>query len=179
MAPRSTPNRTAGARKASAPTRTRATKAAPAPKKAKTNGTNTPVTKAASTPAPKRANGDGKANGNAKATSPARPVKRLDANVARRRRSAANDTPVNNTGLPKLHKGGLEALVLDHIAAHAKVEFSPSELANKLSRSSGAIANALAKFTEQGLVIQTSQRPRRYRFAGARSARRATSAKRR
>ena len=137
------------------------------------NGTSTPVAKSASTL--DRTNGNG--NGVRQVTSSAAPTK--SGNVSSRRRSAASDTPVNKTGLPKLGKGGLEALVLDHMAAHAKVEFSPSELGNALSRSSGAIANALARFTEKGWVVQTSARPRRYRFKGAKSARRTNGATKR
>lgn len=80
-------------------------------------------------------------------------------------------TTVNNkSGLPKLGKGGLETAVLDHLAANPKSEFTPSDLARVLNRSSGAIANALAKFAAQHKVTQTSERPRRYRLNGAKAA---------
>lgn len=183
MAPRKTPNRTAGARKASAPTKrtgaSRGGTASPAEKPTKANGTNRPTAKAATA---KRPNGSGTTRPAPKAAPPSAAVKKANGNgngKPRRISTASEPAGVNKSGLPKLGKGALETQVLDHMAAHAKVEFSPAELANKLSRSSGAIANALAKFAEQGLVIQTSQRPRRYRFAGARSARRANGAKRR
>lgn len=106
------------------------------------------------------AKGTAKANG----TQPAAPV----------------STPVvnNKSGLPKLGKGALETAVFDHMGANPKSEFTPSDLARVLNRSSGAIANALAKFAAQGKVTQTSERPRRYRLAGAKAAR-ATSTRKR
>lgn len=86
--------------------------------------------------------------------------------------TAAISAALNKSGHPKLGKGGLEAAVLDHMAAHPKSEFTPTDLARVLARSGGAIANALAKFAKSGKVVQTSERPRRYRLAGAKAARR-------
>ena len=87
---------------------------------------------------------------------------------------AATEAARNKSGLIKLGKGGLEAQVLDHMAAHPKSEFTPTDLARVLDRSGGAIANALAKFATQGKVAQTSERPRRYRLAGAKARRAST-----
>ncbi|HVE46681.1 MAG TPA: hypothetical protein VNA57_08040 [Acidimicrobiales bacterium] len=86
--------------------------------------------------------------------------------------TASTDAARNRSGLVKLGKGGLEAQVLDHMAAHPKSEFTPTDLARVLVRSGGAVANALAKFAKEGKVAQTSVRPRRYRLVGAKSARR-------
>ena len=88
--------------------------------------------------------------------------------------TAATDAARNKSGLTKLGKGGLETQVLDHMAAHPKSEFTPTDLARVLDRSGGAIANALAKFATQGKVTQTSERPRRYRLAGAKARRAST-----
>jgi biotin operon repressor len=49
--------------------------------------------------------------------------------------------------------------------ADLAVEHSPSSLAKLLGRSSGAVANALVRLTLDGLAVETSQRPRRYRAA--------------
>ena len=87
---------------------------------------------------------------------------------------ATTDAARNKSGLTKLGKGGLEAQVLDHMAAHPKSEFTPTDLARVLDRSGGAIANALAKFATQDKVVQTSERPRRYRLAGAKARRAST-----
>lgn len=87
---------------------------------------------------------------------------------------AAKAEVLNATGQPRLGKGGLEKLVLDHMRQHPKVEFSSTELSNKLNRSNGAIQNALEKFAKAGTVKRTSERPRRYRWAGEKAARRAT-----
>lgn len=100
--------------------------------------------------------------------------------TAKANSATATATPVsttvisNKSGLPKLGKGGLETAVFDLMAANPKSEFTPSDLARVLNRSSGAIANALAKFAAQAKVTQTSERPRRYRLAGAKAAKAST-----
>jgi hypothetical protein len=74
---------------------------------------------------------------------------------------------VNNTRKPRLEKGQLEALVSDHLKAHPKGDYSPSELANVLGRSGGAIANALERLVRDGGATRTSDAPRRYRHRSA------------
>jgi hypothetical protein len=106
----------------------------------------------------------------------------------RRAKAQANGTAVavtkasaeviNKSGLPKMGKGGLETAVFDHMAANPKSEYTPTDLARVLNRSGGAIANALAKFATEGKVTQTSERPRRYRLAGARAVRKTSARKR-
>lgn len=86
-------------------------------------------------------------------------------------------TSVNKTGLARLGKGGLEELVAGHLRANPKVEFTPSELGNKLNRSSGAIGNALERMVKAGTATRTSDRPRRYRHKPAKAARAAKAAK--
>jgi hypothetical protein len=80
---------------------------------------------------------------------------------------------INKTGQPKLGKGGLESLVAEHLAAHPRAEVTPSELGNKLSRSSGAIGNSLERLVKAGKAVRTSDRPRRYRHKATRAAKQA------
>jgi hypothetical protein len=84
---------------------------------------------------------------------------------------------LNQTGLPKLGKGGLEALVVGHLTANPRAELTPSELGNKLNRSSGAIGNALERLVKAGKAVRTSDRPRRYRHKAAKAARTAKADK--
>ncbi len=58
--------------------------------------------------------------------------------------------------------GGLRGLVADHLAQHSAEDFSPTQVANALGRSSGAVANALERLVEHGSAVQTSTSPRRY-----------------
>ncbi|HEX7166280.1 MAG TPA: hypothetical protein VF230_04795, partial [Acidimicrobiales bacterium] len=86
--------------------------------------------------------------------------------TTRTRPNPAEQPASNGTGQPRLGKGGLEALVLDHMKKHPKVEFTSTELSNKLHRSNGAISNALEKHAALGTVVRTSDSPRRYRWRG-------------
>lgn len=103
----------------------------------------------------------------------ATPTKATKARVNARASTKATDAVLNQTGRPRLGKGGLEAQVLDHLRAHRKVEFTSTELSHKLDRSNGAIQNALEKFVGQKVVVRTSDKPRRYRYASAKPTRRA------
>jgi len=84
----------------------------------------------------------------------------------------------NKTGETCLRRGGLEALVLRHLKAHPKGDFSPSELANVLTRSGGAIANALERLVAKGEATRVSDKPRRYRSGGAKPAGKARAPRR-
>ncbi|HSH62471.1 MAG TPA: winged helix DNA-binding protein [Acidimicrobiales bacterium] len=100
-------------------------------------------------------------------------TKATKARVNTRASTKATEAVLNQTGRPRLGKGGLEAQVLDHLRAHRRVEFTSTELSHKLDRSGGAILNALEKFVGQGVVVRTSDKPRRYRYASAKATRRA------
>lgn len=65
----------------------------------------------------------------------------------------------------RLPQGGLQGMVEDFLAEHADQEFGPHAIGAALSRSSGAVANALVRLTERGAAVQVSQHPRRYRAA--------------
>ena len=73
----------------------------------------------------------------------------------------------NHSGQARLGKGELEAQVLGHLKAHPKGDYSPSELANSLTRSGGAIANALERLVRDGKAHRISDKPRRYRLAAS------------
>ena len=68
-------------------------------------------------------------------------------------------------GKARLVSGKLREIVLDHFRAHPKEELTPFVLGRRLGRSSGAVANAAEKLVADGAIVQTSQKPRRYRFA--------------
>jgi hypothetical protein len=65
----------------------------------------------------------------------------------------------------RLMPGQLRTVVLDHLRAHPTKEFSPTALGRVLGRSSGAIANALARSLNDGEVELVSAKPLRYRAA--------------
>jgi hypothetical protein len=108
----------------------------------------------------------------AKASAPTTRARRATASAkptAQRRGNGngnhGSEDTINSNGNRKLGKGGLEAIVLDHLKTNPKSDFTPAGLGRTLGRSSGAVANALDKFTEEGTAIQTSEKPKRYKLA--------------
>jgi hypothetical protein len=67
------------------------------------------------------------------------------------------------TGAPRLGRGQLRRLVLDHLAAHPSQSFTGYEVAKAIGRSAGAMAPALGMLCDERLVDQVSQQPLRYR----------------
>jgi predicted transcriptional regulator len=65
----------------------------------------------------------------------------------------------------RLARGALRGLVLAHLQAHPGQEFTAPAIAKALQRSSGAVANALAKLTDQGTARHVGTTPRTYRTA--------------
>lgn len=63
----------------------------------------------------------------------------------------------------RLARGELKALVLEYLEQNAGSEYGPSQLAKKLDRSAGAIANILDKAALDRIVELTHIRPKRYR----------------
>jgi hypothetical protein len=87
-----------------------------------------------------------------------------------RPRSAHRTPPTGRYPAPRrppLRAGQLRAMVLAHLHAHPRLDFSPAELANVLRRpkSRGAIINACKRLVELGLAERTQLRPQRYRAA--------------
>lgn len=77
----------------------------------------------------------------------------------------AGKPDLNTNGARKLRSGQLRGQVEDALRDKPQCERSPVEFANKLGRSSGAVANALEKLTEAGFAERTSDKPKRYRLA--------------
>ncbi|MET7769061.1 AAA family ATPase [Nocardia sp. NPDC005366] len=76
---------------------------------------------------------------------------------------------------PRLGNGELRRMVAGVLAADASREHSPREIAKTLTRSSGAVGNALEALTAAGHADRTSATPRRYR-ANSHTATAATAA---
>ncbi len=68
-------------------------------------------------------------------------------------------------GKARLGAGRLREMVLDHFRDHPQEELTPFMLGRRLGHSSGAVANAAEKLAADGAIVQTSQKPRRYRLA--------------
>jgi DNA-binding IclR family transcriptional regulator len=73
----------------------------------------------------------------------------------------AVDPKAARDGRERLRPGQLDALVLDHVANQTEPT-GPVAVARALGRSSGAVANCLARLTTAGQLRQVSDRPRRY-----------------
>ncbi len=66
----------------------------------------------------------------------------------------------------RLRTGRLDGLVLDYLQKHAGTgPLGPAAVAKGLGRSSGAIANCLARLATTGVVRQVATKPRRYGVA--------------
>lgn len=80
--------------------------------------------------------------------------------------AAGNDeAPVSVGDGARLRPGQLGALVLEYLVAHAEDAVGPTALGKALNRSTGAIANALARLAASGDAVLVSETPRRYRLA--------------
>jgi hypothetical protein len=65
----------------------------------------------------------------------------------------------------RLAPGALRGQVEDFLRDHPDTEFSPHQIGKAITRSSGAVHNALVKLTETGVATQTSAAPKKFRFA--------------
>lgn len=78
---------------------------------------------------------------------------------------------VGGGGTPRLAPGGLADLVAAVLADHPHIEYTPTMLSHLLNgRSSGAIANVLAKMHAAGTAARTCDKPKRYRHRGVHNA---------
>ena len=66
---------------------------------------------------------------------------------------------------PRLPSGGLRGLVEDYLREHPDGAFGPSQIGKELSRSGGAVANALVKLVDAGCAVIVHDKPRRYQLA--------------
>jgi predicted transcriptional regulator len=71
---------------------------------------------------------------------------------------AAADTPKKE----RLSKGALYELVKEFLQAHPGEEFGPAKIGTELTRSSGAVNNALEKLVTTGLATKTCEAPKRF-----------------
>jgi hypothetical protein len=80
--------------------------------------------------------------------------------------AADGDGPgVIPTKRARLASGALHGLVEDYLREHPATEHSPTAVGKALSRSSGAVANALERMVTAGWAQRTSDKPKRYRIA--------------
>jgi hypothetical protein len=68
---------------------------------------------------------------------------------------------------PTARPGGLREKVLGHLRGHPDASFTPHEIHKVLDHSSGAIANALDTLVKLGYAELATEKPRKFRFAGA------------
>jgi urease beta subunit len=61
--------------------------------------------------------------------------------------------------------GALRDLVQAHLYDNPGEEFTPHQISKALTRSSGAVANALDRLIQLGIAVQTSEKPRRFQFS--------------
>ncbi len=98
--------------------------------------------------------------------SPPAPTGRTSARTTHEAADTASDeTPAGGTEGARLRPGQLGTLVLEYLVAHAEEAVSPTALGKALNRSTGAVANALARLAGSGDAILVSETPRRYRLA--------------
>ncbi len=74
---------------------------------------------------------------------------------------SATEAP-NSADARRLKPGELDGLILDYLRKHSTEALGPSAVAKSLQRSSGAVANSLARLTRDERVRQVGERPRRY-----------------
>jgi hypothetical protein len=80
--------------------------------------------------------------------------------------SKPSPAPENESGKSRLGSGKLREMVLSHLREHPNEELSPTAIGKALARSAGAISNALDKMVDTEEVIQTNEKPRKFRYKG-------------
>jgi len=80
-------------------------------------------------------------------------------------RSDGKPAAANGNGDERLKAGGLDPLVLDYLEKNAGGSHGPVAVATALGRSSGAVANCLARLAGAKQVREVSDKPRRYSLA--------------
>jgi hypothetical protein len=68
---------------------------------------------------------------------------------------------------PATRPGGLRDLVEEHLRTFPGTSFTPHQIGKVLTRSSGAVANALDKLVSLGAAELATDKPRSYRLAPA------------
>jgi hypothetical protein len=71
-------------------------------------------------------------------------------------------------GQERLRPGQLDGLVLGYMKKHkGKLPLTPTEVAQAIKRSSGAVGNCLVRLEKEEKVRLTDKKPRRYDLAGS------------
>jgi hypothetical protein len=77
-----------------------------------------------------------------------------------------------SSGSTRLGRSELAAMVLNHLRANPRAEFTPSAVAKALGgKSGGAIGNALERLVASGDAVKVAESPRSYRVKLGRAAR--------
>lgn len=94
------------------------------------------------------------------------PVSDETANVAGPTVSAPSPGEAVEAEKARLRPGKLHEKVRGYLGDHRGEEFTPYVLGRALGHSSGAVANCCERLVAEGAIVETSQKPRRYRSAG-------------
>ncbi len=78
-------------------------------------------------------------------------------------------TTTTDSGKARLGSGQLRDMVLQVLRDQPDQDFSPSAMGKLLDRSSGAISNACDRLQADGAIVRTSDKPRKFRIAAAKS----------
>lgn len=84
--------------------------------------------------------------------------------------AVADTTDTARADKDRLPKGGLRALVEEYLTDHPGESFGPANIGKDLSRSGGAVNNALEKLVADGYAIKTCEAPKRFRISAGQSA---------
>jgi DNA-binding MarR family transcriptional regulator len=68
---------------------------------------------------------------------------------------------------PRLQPGQLRAMVLAHLQAYPRLDFTPRDLSRVLGHSHGAISAVCKQLVAEGLARRTSATTQRYQAAAA------------
>jgi hypothetical protein len=74
-------------------------------------------------------------------------------------------TITTKSGSTRLGSGQLRDMVLQLLRDNPDEDFTPSAIGRRLERSSGAVSNACDRLQVGGAVVQTSEKPRKFRIA--------------
>jgi len=101
---------------------------------------------------------------------PSRPVRAVGLPADAAASPAGNGTAGAVAALPakgpRLAPGALHGLVEDYLREHPE-EVGPTKIGHALSRSTGAVANALERLVATGYAVRTKEHPKRYALAAA------------
>ncbi len=86
---------------------------------------------------------------------------------SRRPAGGGRSRPLPPAGVPTTRPGALRDLVEDHLRKFPDAAFTPHQVGKVLTRSAGAVANALDKLVSLSVAQMVTDKPRTYRLAPA------------